>query len=625
MPYPPLKKETYNSSGGINQKISLYIAQEGEYLNLQNVDFRTVGALSTFAGTTNTYLGYTSIVNGIALYYYVPGNTFAPIVNTAQIVSTDSYNVAAPVTSAFPQVLLPYIISPNSIQNAFALGPSALFGCNGSDFWRYKGDTAWQFSLGKPYLGASNPFYSMGNGGLSGVLTMFWSLVRADGFIGPALAVTYGGLTGSTAVLVDIPYGPNLNVGSGLSLGSFGVSGIQAWAQLNLNLPVGLSALFGFTTSGAAQYTLTQGFTGTWLETTPQPLDFQGSFLYGLGENQGSDGANYPIPLANPQCIEFFYNQLFSSKHNTVIFSDPGTPEQADYENSFEVAIEDPNDLSAMKTYFTNLMIFKPRSTWVLNGTGPDTFVLSQVSNGYGCLNKNSVVVWNNVCWYLDEKGIIEFNGSNVQCVSNKLEPIFETMNISAATSSAIMTHVKDRNEIWCAIPINGSTINNIIVVYDYISNAWTTRVLPTFAGPYALASIIAPYTNMVTYASIGAEIIQFGNSLTIDAASGLGLTQIIQSRFIEGDMGNSITKVFRRLYVDAAIPTGMTFPITVNMFADKATLPTYSTTMGLSAYQTRIDFGIPAKSLSVQFIYSGMTFLRFNGFTVEFRFQRAT
>jgi hypothetical protein len=49
-----------------------------------------------------------------------------------------------------------------------------------------------------------------------------------------------------------------------------------------------------------------------------------------------------------------------------------------------------------------------------------------------------------------------------------------------------------------------------------------------------------------------------------------------------------------------------------------------YSVTFPVSPFQNRIDFGIPAKSLSFEFIkQSATTIIKFHGFGVGGRYQR--
>lgn len=626
MPYPKLKSETYHCQGGINTKVSLYITAEGEFLNLQNVDFRTVGALSSFAGSTIlTTVGATSDITGIAGFILFPFKN-AAAGSTNFLFATDAYNTSSVGGNTFSPPSLPNVIQGNTYQFSFALGGSALFGCNNfGDFWTFQGSTVfWQAGLPKPLVTGNQQNSGTGSGGLSGTLVLYYSLVRSDGLFGPSLGQTYT-VGGGTAQSFRMPASVNMNIGSsGLSYGSFGLSGIQVWAQLNNGLPLGLTPLIGLTT-GALNVTLPFNWTAAgWAITSPQPYDYQGSFLYGLGLTQGSANVIFVGGTDNPTICEVYANQLFttgfSENPNRVLYSNPGTPEVVDYANFFDVG-GDSVPISGMRAYFTQLMIWKQHQTFVLSGTGPDTFVLTNISTIYGCIAKNANVVWNQNCWFLDEKGIFEFNGANVQCVSNKVDDIFRRMNKTVAATSAYMIHDKIRNEVWCAIPIDNSPVNNIIVVYDYLSSAWTTRTTPP--GNFTvMAAADGRNGKLIRYGSSG-MVGAFGSSYVGD--NGTAFTSIIKTRFIEGNLGNSVTKMFRRLYVDATIPPGLTYPVTVNFYQDKGASIVYSTTMMLSAYQNRIDYGIPAKSIAVEFIYSGASFFQLSGFTIEYRYQRNT
>lgn len=650
MPNPMVKTETYNCQGGINVKISEYIAKEGEFLNLENVDFRVMGALSQAMGSTMitfqngglTFNTTISSLSGIGAYNSANYASFA-LMTTARS-SSNNYLFNA-TGNTFVRVM-PLIWDPTSIGLAggtfnnfsFANGATSFFGANGWDFFTYQGGTsALQFGLPKPQ--STGGFTGTGgSNGLSGTLVVYWSLVRTDGLYGPTMSQTFTP-TGATTYLIDVPSVYIPSVGSGLSAGSFGISGIQAWVSLNNSQPVGPTLLFGY--SGiVAGLTVGINYTGVagWVVTTPQPYDYQGSFLYGLGLPQGSSGAlGVTLGQVNPNLLEYYANQLFTAEFGTnpnrTVYSNPGQPEIADYQNFIDIG--DASILTAMKSYFTQLMFWKFNQTWVLTGSGPDTFVLTQISPIYGCIAKNACCVWNQTLWFLDSKGIFEFDGSNVQCVSNKVEAYFQRMNVKAASTTAVILHVKERNEVWCAIPVDGATSNNLIVVFDYLAQGWYVRDAPNaqmnvisalnlgqnktqvyFPGP---SSFVPPG---LSFPLSTVSMWQFGSSLTTD--NGTAFTCVIKSRFVEGQGGNSVTQQWRQLYVDSVVPPGITFPVKINIYANKSTTVTYSTTMGLSQYQNRIDFGVPAKSIAVEIIYSGATFFQLNGFTLEYRFQRA-
>lgn len=599
-----------------------------------------MGALSSFAGSTQfSLVGSTSAITGIASY-------FQSVAATPQVIATDMYNLCNVTGRTFIPLLPSLINAPTAFsQRSLVLagssaGAGVLFGCGAGDFWRTQGTTAtsWQFSLGKPTR-TSVAFGAALGGAMSGPLVMYYSLARSDGFWGPARAITYS-LTGSSFVSFTIPNNPNIQIGStggggiyigtSVALSSFGLSGIQIWAQINSGPIYQYGDLVPLGTVG---FTLSFGFTGasffipgsSYQPSGVQyrlPQDFQGAFIYGLGSTQG--GLDATVSSAadgdNPQCIEYHYDRLFSAIGSRVIYSNPGTPEEADYENFFFVAQNQPLDITTMKSYFTQLLLWKFDSTWSLSGTSPDTFVLTQSTPIYGCISKNGACVWEQKCWFLDAKGICEFNGANTAIVSNKVESYFKLMNVQAAAKTAIMVHVKERNEVWCAIPISGSEKNNLLVVYDYLSNAWTTRTIANDDLTF-LASLTLGNTKPVIYNGTSAGMINYyGSSMVGD--NGVGFTSIIKSRFVT-QFGNSVEAMYRRLYLDVSVPPGTTQNFLINLYADKGASPYYSVTMSVSSFQNRIDFGVPARSMAVEFIYSTNSFMQLNGFTIESRFQR--
>jgi hypothetical protein len=643
--YPKQKSECYTNFGGIDVKSSQYVTDITEFLNLKNVDFRVVGSLSSDSGSTAyTTVNSTLPILGVADYFsqsLSTGSTDYIFGGTVTIVGVDQQNVCDCTGGTFLPLMHSRVTGGVLNPTSFVLANS-LYGCNGIDAWTYQGSTvAWQFSLGKPFIRSANPSpqYNAGTS-LVGSLSVYYALLRQDGFYGPVNTAGFS-TTGSNSIFFYPASGPDLNIAltgnpgsplspANVSFGSFGLSGIQMWLQFNNGPIYAKTSLLGITTgqplgvSFAADYA-TNGWSIN--AAIPNPSDFQGAFVYGLGSTQGSD--NSQALGSNPNVQEYFYNQLFSagfgsSFRSRVIFSNAGTPEQADYRNFFDVAPNDPNGVSAMKAYFTQLAIFKPDSSWALSGTGPETFSLSQVSPIYGCIAKRAACVWNQKLWFLDKQGICEWNGANTSVISTKVQTFFERMNVSVAALSAIMVHVKERNEVWTAIPIDGSSFNNIIIIYDYVAQAWRTRTCPpgnlTEMNVLSLGSA-KPKNYFGTYSGM---IGTFGNSFIGD--NGAGFTSVIKTGF-QSEMGNSVTKMFRRLFVDATVPAGQTQAIQVNFYADHSTTAAYQTTMVISntPSQQRIDFGIPGKSLSVEFIYNGNGgFLQLNGYTIEFRFQRS-
>ena len=191
-------------------------------------------------------------------------------------------------------------------------------------------------------------------------------------------------------------------------------------------------------------------------------------------------------------------------------------------------------------------------------------------------------------------------------------------MNLSAAIDNAVGIHFKRRNEVWFAIPVDGATLNNLVIVYDYFAEAWTT-----FSGfvPSYLSTIkgrLSDYTTV--YGSYSGSIFNFGSSLPSD--NGTAITLVASSLFYK-NLGNTVEKQWRRLFMDTDIvSSGST--LTIDMIPDHGTSIYATRYQALGTFQNRIDFGIPAKSLQFKFTYASATLpIRINGITPESRYQR--
>lgn len=325
-----------------------------------------------------------------------------------------------------------------------------------------------------------------------------------------------------------------------------------------------------------------------------------------------------------PRFIETYQNRLFlagfSATPSTVWFSEIAEPEAYAPNFNFEVRTNDADVITCIKSYTSRFYIFKKNSFHVLSGDNPNNFFLQQVTDQYGCLNNRSAVVFDDLLVFLDRKGLILWNGSSVQVLSTKIQPTFEAMNYSAAINSACMVHDKLRNQVLCAIPINGSATNNVVVVYDYVAGAITKYdgVLPS-----AFAAIQGRNNSKnAFYGDYSGRVNWFGPSFLAD--NGVGFTTYMKTRFLH-DQGNSVQKMFRRLYINADSPASSTLVFGVNFFQDYGATVVKGTTMVLSQFQNRIDYGISAKSIAFEMsnIQTNMR-LRVYGFTIESRYLRA-
>lgn len=647
MPEPKDKSENYSNLGGVNRKISPYITPDNNMLTVENLDFRTTGSLSTTPGITQfSTRSATTMINGIVDFFSL-GYTAARRSVTYSIIATnltDACDVTGGTFLSVYQYVFPQTNSlANPINNApFSFSRSGyLYGANGYDAFSYFGGTqAVIYGLPKPSFW-HDPLGSWtirSPGGLSGALALYFAYQRTDGLYGPAIL---GFSQSTTSSLTSVAFFlPQLASSYGESYGSFGISGLAVWAGFN-GLIYGSSTLL---TPGSG-FTFTPSYFSAMvadshsLDFPVQPEEYFGTFFYGFFSDNGSfertngslrdyppqPGDPLPIPN-NPTVFEFYYNQLFaggfSQFPDTVWFSNIGELEKHDFENNFEFRAGDGDIITCLKAYFTQLAVFKSQSCGTLSGTDPDNFQLTEVSDQYGCISARGACVWEQNLWFLDAKGIAYFNGANTKIISDAVEDYFLRMNVTAAKTQAIMLHVKERNEVWCAIPIDGASYNNIVIIFDYSTpqGAWRTRTINQVTAINRLNRGIDK--EHIYQGNFSGSITSYGHSLTTDL--GVGITQTFKTRF-HAELGHSVEKQWRRLYLDAVIPQGSTQVFGINFYVNQGTVPALSTTMILSRAQNRMEIGLPGRDLAFELFYNGTQFLQFNGYTLEYRMQRPT
>lgn len=574
-PDPKIKQENYSNFGGINQKASSYITPNNDVLNLQNYAFSFPGALNNMPGSAQ-YVpgGVAGPVTGIYEYSKLEGASYLVFTANTNAYYTDGVNIFAW-----------RIDLQNGVYPDFTTFIDFLFMTDGRSFIKWDGSQASQFSAPDGAPGMTFDY------GLTGV---------ASGFTGNYL-YAYGYLT-------DTGYYTNVN--NFVTVAINGTAAILTGFTYPVDYGISAAVIYRSSRDGVAVFEI-----GT--------MPFGGQTFIDAGLTLGNLAQSQSVffTLA-PRFLSIYQNSLFligsSMFPSTVFFSDLGVPESIQPTYNFEVRTNNGDFLTGGKFYHNSLYLFKRYSFYRLDGTDPTNFQLYDTSDQYGCLSERAIVVYQDYMLFLDRKGIALYNGAQPEIISQKIEPIFLTMNEDAAINQACAFHNRLRNEIWWGIPTNGSTINNTIIVFDYISNAWTVRngIFPSsmgyFYGDFDQETVFyGSYTGTISYCSA---------SLFNDA--GVGMTYVMQSKFFNMG-GPSSTMQYRRLFVDTD-PIGTTVMMTINFRKDEQPDIVLTRTIQLDMYQTRIDFGIPAKSLSVEFIVSGSSFpVKLNGFTVEARLQR--
>lgn len=575
------KQDSFQNFGGINQKVSRYMTGEREALVLENFDFTTPGAWTKAPGST-FYSGATVAGRITGLYEFERLSGFSQVIFTA---NTNAYFFAGAVPTPFRSGLTSGAIFD------FVTFTDLLFATNGVDAFKWDGTIATNFSCpaGTPTLlsgtlGATSP-------GFSGIFSYGVGYLTQYGFRSP---VTFGATNSTTGAHI---------------------------------------ALSGFTTPPGFGITSILFY-----RTSPSGSDY---FQIGSAAAGSATFVDTGLPLsaliapetvfwtASPQFYEIFQNRLFqggftnipgsSLTSSSVVFSETGQPENILQNNNFEVRTNDGDRVSGLKAYQQSLYIFKERSFHRLTGDSPQTFDLNEISDQYGCISNRAIAIYEDVLLFLDRKGVVEFNGAGTRVVSTPVEPIFLSMNVNAARQNAVAIHNRLRNEVWFGIPIQGSTLNNVTVVYDYYSKAWTT-----FKGfePSSLSVIRGALDAPAAfYGSYNGSVHFTGATLT--AHNGQPIVCKAQTQYFNL-LGQSITTQWRRLYTNTNVVPGGTMGVVFYNDADGSQTIAHTAIISLDNFQSREEFGIPAKNLSIEYTFTSATFaLTVEGLTIEGRMQR--
>lgn len=640
--YPKEKSEDYKLLGGINSKVSLYMNGPAEFRDLRNLNFVNTGALTKRPGTT---------LFGGATLQLTPGSTYTAVTSGYEFQKLSGQSFLIEAAASYLIINYGNTITPV----AGYLGSSAIpcqagnlfsavtfvdrmFACNGSEFYRinlgfgFSGPggissalQAFQYSLPAPVstIGLTGFAAGVSTVGLSGTYVFSWAYMNDRGYIGPPSPGVTLSVLGQSANFGVVYYLDNF--GASFLSYYYGVTAVVLYRSTidGTVLTQGGIGPFNQTSNITGIYDLGSSLTATapvansdFYLCNPAPLNTFPGIFNALGTSQPA------TPFA-PRYLEIYNNQMFlagfSTAPSTFYWSRIGEPEGIVASNNAQIRTNDGDIISGMKVYLGALLLTKRKSVHLLTGDNPSDFLLQQLSDQYGCLSHRAIVPWNNVIWFLDSKGIIQFDGANITCVSTAIEPIFLSMNIPAAYDRACGIHIKKYNEVWFAIPINGSTINNAIVVFDYVASAWTVYtgvnaqcLFNAFAGFPQLNAFAGNYTGGLVY---------FDSTLNSD--NDQGITCSFDSLFFS-PRGQSTQNQFRRFYLDVNPVLGFTQAIAMTFKTDFGSTVQFSSTMYQNPFQSRIDFGLSARSIQASmYHFSASLPLKINGFTIESRYQR--
>lgn len=645
------QKPTENNTemlGGINTKVSDYTSNKKQFQNIRNMDFDVPNALQKRPGSTQAIsAGISGAVTSLHEFVRLDGaSVIVAGSDTAMwyLTGQTANLLDSGWSNGQPADLLTFV--------------NKEYMANGSKFYGWSGIGATPYPVGLPmqasfYLsnstggpGTASNFsvfgYTMGSysGLATGARVHVWaavSYVRADGLFGPLNIINSARTVGPESLATgetiwstpagSADYGNDatlpINVFGGAGFTAPAGYGITAAALfLLVDTGVGMSLTYGIARSKGNLAGTSLVYTNPLLKTDTPPYAFKfftllpisavgqsGIYIYGASNWLFSQPPSFSAMTFDwffsntPKYLEINQNSMFmagfSGAPSTIWFSNLGVPEVIESDSFFEVRTNDGDRIFGTKTFNNNVLVFKQNSFHKVIGDSPENFELVELSNEYGCISNQAIVEYRELLVWLDQKGVVRYNGASWEIISTPVEEIFKRMNLEAAKEKACAFHNLYRNQIWFGIPVDGSTQNNVTVVYDYLVDAWTY-----FDGfnpasfTLAKGSLNKPTAWRGDYSGL---IHYHGESFFGD--NGRGITCLAMPNWDRNKPNE--TWIWRRFFLDVATVTGLTGTITGKVMSDydhttvQATYSIYQ-----NAFQSRAELGVVAKAVTTEWAH---------------------
>ncbi len=671
---------SYSLMGGIDQKASEYSVDKARFLDIRNMDFDVPNALQKRPGQTQAIGQNTSgPINSVWEYIRLDGNSYIVAgTDTAMFYRTGTSLTVLDTgwNNGQPADMLTFV------NNLYMANGQNYKYWNGTTLTRmglptsttsqlYAGRTGPTVGATNMLVGGASMAMQIGSSWVARAVFVAYNYVRSDGYAGPLNLLN----TAKNIVRADVTDGAEFfNTYSkvyGFTIPTnYEISSLNLWVgvdtvRANGNTAALLIAGFSAPTvvrvgslayqdglvvgsnrryasaslipnADLSRFWLYQSLPGTslFLEaalngvtqwgTTFQLVDFSAYDGAASGEAAFSGMAFDFFSSYTPKYIEVNQNTMFmggfSSAPSSVWFSEVAQPEVIlSAENNFEVRTNDGDRVLALKSYNNQLIILKENSFSKVIGDSADNYELVELSTEYGCLSNQAIIEYKEKLLWLDKKGIVEYNGASWDIISTGVEDIFRRINLTAAREKAVAIHQVYRNQVWFGIPVDGSTQNNITVVYDYIVNAWTffdgfnPASFGMIKGPLDRPTVwTGNYSGMLSY---------FSESFYGD--NGSGITCLARSAYDKN--AENETWIWRRLFFDVNTVSGITGVMNGRVYSNYNNSTVQATfRIFQDQFQSRAEMGVVAKACSFEFSHSSASLpLLFNGYTWARRYLR--
>lgn len=133
----------------------------------------------------------------------------------------------------------------------------------------------------------------------------------------------------------------------------------------------------------------------------------------------------------------------------------------------------DGDSFTALRSFGSQLIAFKKTRIWRILGTDPGEYTFKEQYGG-GAPYAMTVAVDSERIFMLGRHGVMLYDGLTAEPFQNEYaQEIFNRVNLSALERACACLW---REKYYCAIPLDGSAINNAVLIYDTADGTWLVR-----------------------------------------------------------------------------------------------------------------------------------------------------
>lgn len=210
-----------------------------------------------------------------------------------------------------------------------------------------------------------------------------------------------------------------------------------------------------------------------------ESVDFMGKTVLVNGTDRKSwDGTTVTDISAIPEGAKYITlhdNRLYCSDGSqTVYFSALRKIDDWSTVNDSGAIVAETSDgsgVTCVRAYNNHVIIGKKKACFELYGNNPSNFELVTISLNIGVVSHRSFKEINKYAYWLSYDGVCEYGGGLApKVISKNVKGFIDRINWSAISQAVAGT---DGTRYYLAIPIDDSSVNNIVLVYDTENKEW--------------------------------------------------------------------------------------------------------------------------------------------------------